>query len=231
MKKLHVLIYTTFLVLSIFSCKQEKSVVDYVNKGFAKPIMEADARFTVFSIGDENKLYVPSEKDIEVQFSIKNKYNQELAGELQMPQDKKALFNKEPQIIELAPTKMVIAFNFKADAEPQAINNFLGESVGMTVKIFEKETGRFLSSQSFIAGCNTPPPAITKDKLVYKEDTDEYIVTLPTGAGVHQDLREVRFTLYSEFGNEVVEPKILSVIDAGEQGKQYTLKVKGPEGW
>ena len=219
------------LIASILfaSCKNE-NFIEYIEKGFAKPTME-DAHFSKSNLGDGNKLYVPSDEEIEVEFTIKNKHANELIGSLEFGEDKKALFSTEPYIKSLTPTKMVVAFNFKADAEPSATNSFLGETVEISLKIFEKSTGRYLSSQTFNASCNTPPPAMKAESLEYKEGTDTYVVTLPQGVGKHQDLKEVRFTLSSEYGNETVEPKVMSVLDVGEQGKQYTLGIKGNQGW
>ena len=156
MKKINVTIFTSLLILAFFSCKRQGSMKEYIERGFSKPTI-GDGNIVEFkSVGDGGKVYVPSEKEIEVQFAIKNKYNQELTGTVEIPEDKKTLFSKEPEIKELAPTKMVVAFNFKSDAEPKAVNQFLGESVGMTLKIFDKKTGRFLSSQELTANCNTP---------------------------------------------------------------------------
>jgi len=232
MKKIKTTVYIVFFILSIFSCKRQGSIKDYIEKGFSKPIIEGDAHFKKQSIGDEGKLYVPSEEDIEAQFTIQNKYSQELTGVLEMPQDKKSLFNKSPEIIELTPTKMVIAFNFKESAEPQAGNNFLGESVGMTVKIFDKKTGRFLSTRTLTAGCNTPPPPINADTdITYNPADDAYVVTLPQGAGKHQDLREVKFTFSSSLKGEAQEPLTMHITDVNEQGKQHTLKVQGSAKW
>jgi len=231
MKKINTAIYIALLTLSVFTCKRQVGMKEYIERGFAKPTLKQDAHFSKEKTADNGKIYVPSKEEIEVQFTIKNKYNQELTGKIEVPQSKKVLFEKEPEIKELTPTKMVIAFNFNQEAEPKEKNEFLGESVGMTVRIFEKKTGRFLSSQTITANCNTAPPFIKIEDIVYKAETDEYLVTLPKGEGVHQDLKEVHFILSSAYGNEKVEPKIMSVIDAGEQGKKCTLKIKGDEGW
>lgn len=232
MKRLNLTIYTAFLILALFSCKRSESMKSYIEKGFAKPTM-GDAQFAEnkLGIGDGGKLYVPSEEDIEVQFTIKNKYNQELTGTLEFDESKKELFSKVPEIKELIPTRLVVSFAFKADAEPKDVNNFLGESFDMTAKIFEKKSGRFLSSQRLATGCNTAPPAIKSDSITYKPETDEYVVTLPKNEGKHNDLKEVRFTLSSTYGKETVEPKVVSVLDVGNQGKQYTLKIEGNEAW
>lgn len=231
MKKINIAVYITLLVLSVFTCKRQASMKEYIEKGFAKPILEGDAHFTKEKTTDNGKIYVPSKEEIEVQFTVKNKYNQELTGEVEVPQDKKALFDKVPEIKELTATKVVIAFNFNQEAEPKETNQFVGESVGITVKIFEKRTGRFLSSQTITANCNTAPPSIKTDDVMYKEETDEYLVTLPKGEGIHRDLKEVHFILSSTYSDEKAEPKVISIIDIGEQGKQCTLKIKGNEGW
>jgi len=224
------IIYIALLVLGLFSCNRQTSIKDFVERGFSKPTLgDADIKFK--EIGDGGKFYVPSEKDIEVQFTIKNKYSKELTGKLDMSEDKKDLFSRPPEITELTPTKMVIAFNFKDTSEPNDKNNFLGEYVGMTVNIFEKSTGRFLSSQAVTLGCNTPPLAIKNDDIQYNEAHDEYVVTLRQGAGIHKDLKEVKFFLSTDNGGKAEEPKIINIKDLGEEVKQYTLEVQGNEKW
>ncbi len=229
--KINSAVYLSFLIFALISCKPKESMKDYINRGFAKPQIERDARFTVQNVGDGGKVYVPSEQEIEVECSIKNKYSQELTGEIDLPEEKKAWFNKTPVIKELTPDKMVIAFSFKSEAEPSSNNSFLGESVELVLKIFEKKTGRSLSSQNLVATCNTPPQHIDSKNIVYKEENDEYEVVLPKNEGKHQDLRSVQFSLSSEYGDEVVEPKMVSIREEGEQGRVMTLKIKGEEGW
>jgi len=231
MKKAKIVIYTLFLVLALYSCARSGNIKEYIEKGFAKPSIEGDAHFTVHSVGDGGNLYVPSEQDIEVQFTISNKYSKELTGMLDVPQDKKALFNKPPEIKELSPTKMLISFNFKDVAEPSRSNSFMGESVGMTVKIFEKKTGRFLATQNLTTGCNTPPLPIKEGNIRYKEESDEYIVILPKGSGKHKDLKHVKFTLSGAHSGEVAESHTVSIEEVEEQGKECRLKIKGNKSW
>ena len=230
-RKLNVVLYITFSLFVLFSCKAKVSVKDYINRGFAKPQISKDAHFSQQKIGDGGVVYVPSEKDIEVQFSIKNKYKQELKGVVEIPEDQKRFFHKEPVIQEIGTDKLVISFNFKNEAEPNATNAFLGESVGITVQIYEKQTGRALSSSMLKANCNTAPDPIQVNNIVYKQESDEYEVLLPKNEGKHQDLKNVQFTLASEYGTETVESKIVSIKDAGEQGQLVKLKIKGSESW
>ena len=165
-----------------------------------------------------------------MQLSIKNKYENELTGTLELEEDKKSLFNTAPYIKELTPTKMVIAFNFKSESEPSISNNFLGMSVPIDLKIYEKSSSRFLSSQTITANCNTPPSSIPEEKIVYYEDTDEYVVELPKIEGIHKDLKEVEFLLSSKYKKEEVKSKIIPV-DEGTQGSLLRLSIKGIEDW
>ena len=233
MKKNNLKVFIAFLILSflfLFSCKQQESMKEYIERGFSRPTIE-DVHFTKEKTGNMDKIYVPSEEEIEIQFEIKNRYNKELAGEVELPQDKNALFEKAPYIKELTATKMVIALKFKTEAEPKKANNFFGESVGITVKIFEKNTGRFLNSRAITANCNTAPPSMKIEDIEYKAETDEYIVTLPKEEGIHKDLREVHFTLSSDYGKPAAEPKVMSIANISEQGTKHTLKIKGGENW
>ena len=218
------------IVLTAFSSCKNRDFKDYIEQGFSKPIVE-DVSFSKSNIGDGNKLYVPSEEDIDVQFTIRNRYAKELTGSLQFDEAKKALFSKEPFIKDLTPTKMIVAFNFKEDAEPKAVNSFLGELVEVTASIFEKKTGRYLSSQKVKLGCNTPPLPIKDSDIQYDEINDKFIVTLPQEIRKHKDLKEVRFTLSDSLGNVAREAKIVSIALASEQGQAHTLEIKGSENW
>jgi len=228
--KIKVLMCLCLCVLAITGCKR-KSIKDYINKGFSRPQMQEDASFTVQNVGDGGKLYVPSEETVDVSLNIKNQYSLELVGEVVMDDAKRAWFSQEPLIKSLTYDKMVLSFVFKAEAEPSSSNSFFGESVPLTLKIFEKGTGRFLSEKTIIANCNTPPLAISPENITYDADTDEYLVMLPKNKGKHQDLKRVVFTLSSEYGKETVESRIVSIVDKGEQGKILRLKIKGNEGW
>ena len=218
------------IVLTVFSSCKNRDFKDYIEQGFSKPIVE-DVSFSKSNIGDGNKLYVPSEEDIDVQFTIKNRYAKELTGSLQFDEAKKALFSKEPFIKDLTPTKMIVAFNFKEDAEPKAVNSFLGELVEVNVSIFEKRTGRYLSSQKVKLGCNTPPLPIKDTDIQYDGANDKFIVTLPQEIRKHKDLKEVRFTLSDSLGKVAREAKVVSIALASEQGQAYTLEIKGSENW
>lgn len=218
------------IVLTAFSSCKNRDFKDYIEQGFSKPIVE-DVSFSKSNIGDGNKLYVPSEEDIDVQFTIKNRYAKELTGSLQFDEAKKALFSKEPFIKDLTPTKMIVAFNFKEDAEPKAVNSFLGELVEVTASIFEKKTGRYLSSQKVKLGCNTPPLPIKDSDIQYDEINDKFIVTLPQEIRKHKDLKEVRFTLSDSLKNVAREAKVVSIALASEQGQAHTLEIKGSENW
>ncbi|MGP1521459.1 MAG: hypothetical protein ACTTIZ_08175 [Treponema sp.] len=218
------------ILLTIFSSCKNRDFKDYIEQGFSKPIVE-DVSFSKSNIGDGNKLYVPSEEDIDVQFTIKNRYAKELTGSLQFDEAKKALFSTEPFIKDLTPTKMIVAFNFKEDAEPKAVNSFLGELVEVTASIFEKKTGRYLSSQKVKLGCNTPPLPIKDSDIQYDAPNDKFIVTLPQEIRKHKDLKEVRFTLSDSLGNVAREAKVVSIALASEQGQAYTLEIKGSENW
>ena len=231
-RSLAILSSILMFALTFASCKQKDNMKDYIQKGFAKPAIQGDAHFTPQNVGDEGKLYVPSEEDIEVQFSIKNKYNQELKAEVNFPQEKKLMFSTEPYIKTLEPTKLVISFNFKKEAEPASANNFFGENVAIDVKIFEKSTGRSLSARTLNATCNTPPLPIKAEDIRYEEATDKYTVILPKNEGKHQDLRNVELLLSSDFGNENVPPQLVYVDNLSQQGTPHTFDVKGgPENW
>ena len=228
--KFKVLMCLFLCVLAITGCKR-KSIKDYINKGFSRPQMQGDASFTVQNVGDGGKLYVPSEETVDVSLNIKNQYSLELVGEVVMDDAKRAWFSQEPLIKSLTYDKMVLSFVFKVEAEPSSSNSFFGESVPLTLKIFEKGTGRFLSEKTIIANCNTPPLAISPENITYDAETDEYLVMLPKNKGKHQDLKRVAFTLSSEYGNETVDSRIVSIVEKGEQGKSLRLKIKGNEGW
>ena len=227
MKRFFTLLIVALML--VISCKNE-NLVEYIEKGLAKPTVK-DVHFSVSNLGDENKIYVPSEQEIEVEFTIKNKYENEITGSLEFDEEKKSLFNTEPYIKTLTPTKMVIAFNFKAECEPSSQNAFSGISVPIKMNIYEKKNSRFLSSQSITANCNTPPLSIPKENIEYKEDLDEYVVTLPKNEGKHHDLKEVKFSLSSKYGNESAKAKVVSVVEESEQNIKYTLKIKGDEEW
>ena len=94
MKKINVTIFTSLLILAFFSCKRQGSMKEYIERGFSKPTIE-DGNIVKFkSVGNGGKVYVPSEKEMEVQFAIKNKYSIQITGELEVPEGKKELFNK-----------------------------------------------------------------------------------------------------------------------------------------
>jgi len=160
-----------------------------------------------------------------------NKYEQEIKPEVYIPNGKKILFNQEPKIKILTPTKMVIAFNFKKEAEPSHLNNFLGENVELGIHLYEKKTGRHLSNYNLLTTCNTPPLPLTKEKIIYKENKDEYVITLPRNEGKHQDLRDVKFLLSSDYQNENIKPRIVSIKDDDEQGLEVRFVIKGTEDW
>ena len=212
-KKIKIItVCATLLVLTLLSCKAKESMKEYIEQGFAKPQMQGDAHFNEQSIGDGGVVYVPSAKEVELQFNIKNKYNQELTGEVSIPEGKEKWFSKKPELKELTPTKMVVAFNFKEEAEPSSTNSFLGESVGITVKIYEKKTGRPLSHQTVATNCNTPPEPIDKNNITYRADTDKYEILLPSNAGKHNDLKEVHFLFSTKYNPaEQVNANIVSM--------------------
>ena len=220
----------TLIVLTLFvSCKNE-NLIDYIERGFGKPIVE-DVCFNISNLGENNKIYIPSGSEIEVEFTIKNKYEIELKGELSFDEDKKDLFNTLPYIKELTLTKMVVAFNFKEDGEPSAIDNFLGASVPISLKLYDKRNSRFLTGQIVEANCNTVPNTIPKEKIVYNEVTDEYVIELPKTIGIHKDITKVEFLLSSDYGNENnVKPKVV-LIDESSQGTSFPLPIKGNEEW
>ena len=207
------------LLFALASCKPKESIKDYINRGFSKPQMASDASYTLHNVGDGGVIYVPSDEAIEASCNIKNKYSVELKGEIEMDDSKRKFFAQEPSIKDLNCEKMVIAFTFKADAEPASVNAFLGESVPLTLKLFEKKTGRFLSTQTLIVNCNTPPQSIPHQDITYDAETDEYVILLPKNADKHQDLKKVVFTLSSEYGSETVESKIVPIIEQSDQGK------------
>ena len=218
------------IALTIFvSCKNE-NLIDYIERGFGKPILE-DVCFNISNLGENNKIYIPSGSEIEVEFTIKNKYEIELKGELSFDEDKKDLFNTLPYIKELTLTKMVVAFNFKEDGEPSATDNFLGASVPISLKLYDKRNSRFLTGQIVEANCNTVPNTIPKEKIVYNEVTDEYVIELPKTIGIHKDITKVEFLLSSDYGNENnVKPKVV-LIDESSQGTSFPLRIKGDEEW
>ena len=219
----------TLIVLTIFvSCKNE-NLIDYIERGFGKPIVE-DVCFNISNLGENNKIYIPSGSEIEVEFTIKNRYEIELKGELSFDENKKDLFNTLPYIKELTLTKMVVAFNFKEDGEPSAIDNFLGASVPISLKLYDKRNSRFLTGQIVEANCNTVPNTIPKEKIVYNEVTDEYVIELPKTEGIHKDITKVEFLLSSDYGNENVSPKVV-LIDESSQGTSFPLRIKGDEEW
>lgn len=118
----------TLIVLTLFVSCKNGNLIDYIERGFGKPIVE-DVCFNISNLGENNKIYIPSGSEIEVEFTIKNKYEIELKGELSFDENKKDLFNTLPYIKELTLTKMVVAFNFKEDGEPSAADNFFWELV------------------------------------------------------------------------------------------------------
>ena len=222
MKKLLTSFLITFLIFA--SCKNQ-NFVEYIERGFSKPTVQ-DVHFSESSLGDGNKIYVPSERDIEVEFTIKNKYEKEITGTLQLPEEKKEFFHTVPYISSLTPTKMVITFKFKETAEPEAINHFLGESVPVDLRIHDKKTNRLLSKQNINANCNTAPLPIPDNKMVYKAETDEYVIELPRNDGIHNDLKEVKLLLSSAYGTEGVKTTIVP-INTSTEGSLHTLTIKG----
>ena len=222
MKKL----VTAFLIiLLMFSSCKNQNFIEYIGKGFAKPAV-SDVKFSESSLGYENKIYVPSEQEIEVEFTIKNKYEKEITGTLQFPEDKKVFFHTVPYIISLTPTKMVIAFKFKVECEPSSQNNFFGVSCPLNLKIYDKKTNRILSSQNINANCNTAPLPIPDNKIVYRAETDEYVIELPRNDGIHNDLKEVRLLLSSIYGTEGVKTTVVPITTSTE-GSLHTLTIKG----
>ena len=222
MKKLLTLFLTVFLIFA--SCKNQ-NFVEYIEKGFAKPTVN-DVQFNKFSLGDKNKIYVPSEQEIEIELTIKNKYEKEIIGTLQLPEDKKAFFHTVPHIKSLTNTKMVIAFKFKEESEPSYQNNFLGASVPLDLKIYDKKSNRLFSSQNINANCNTAPPSVPENKIVYKPETDEYVIELPKNENIHNDLKEVKLLLSSKYGTEGVKTSTIS-INTSTEGSLHTLTIKG----
>ena len=218
------------IALTVFASCKNRDFKEYIEQGFSKPSVE-DVSFSKSNIGDGNKIYVPSAQEIEVEFTIKNRYEKELEGEVSFNESTNSLFNTPPFIKELTPKKMVIAFNFKAEGEPSSQNAFLGVSVPISLKIFDKKTGHFLSGQNVTANCNTPPLPVLESDITYVEGGDEkYIVKLPKIDGIHKDLKEVKFFLSSAYGNENVKPKTVSIDDA-TQDTLYTLDIKGLQDW
>ena len=224
------LVYSFLIALILCTSCKNRDFKDYIEQGFSKPSVE-DVHFNISNKGSENKIYVPSAQEIEVEFTIKNRYEKELKGEVSFNESASNLFNAPPHIKELTPKKMVIAFNFKAEGEPSSQNAFLGVSVPISLKIFDKKTGHFLSGQNVTANCNTPPLPVLESDITYVEGEDEkYIVKLPKIDGIHRDLKEVKFFLSSAYGNENVKPKTVSIDDA-TQDTLYPLDIKGREDW
>ena len=220
MKKLLTSFLITFLIFA--SCKNQ-NFVEYIERGFSKPTV-SDVHFSESSLGYENKIFVPSEQEIEVEFTIKNQYEKEITGTLQLPEEKKEFFHTVPYIKSLTPTKMVIAFKFKKEHEPSEQNNFLGATVPLDLKIYEKNTNRFLSRQNINANCNTPPLSI--NEIEYHQDRDEYTIKLPKIEGIHKDLKEVKLLLSSKNEAEGVKTTIVP-INASTQDSLYTLTIRG----
>ncbi|MGP1521450.1 MAG: InlB B-repeat-containing protein [Treponema sp.] len=223
------LVYSFLIALILCTSCKNRDFKDYIEQGFSKPSVE-DVHFNISNKGSENKIYVPSAQEIEVEFTIKNRYEKELKGEILFDESASSLFNAPPHIKELTPKKMVIAFNFKAEGEPSSQNAFLGVSVPISLKIFDKKTGRFLSGQNVTANCNTPPLPVLESDITYVEGDDKYIVKLPKINGIHKDLKEVKFFLSSAYGNENVKPKTVSIDDT-TQDTLYTLNIKGRQDW
>ncbi|MGP1439477.1 MAG: hypothetical protein ACTTJ3_01905, partial [Treponema sp.] len=226
------MVYSFLIALMLCTSCKNDNFIDYIEKGFAKPSVE-DVHFNISNKGSENKIYVPSAQEIEVEFTIKNRYEKELKGEILFDESASNLFNAPPHIKELTPKKMVIAFNFKAEGEPSNQNAFLGVSVPISLKIFDKKTGRFLSGQNVTANCNTPPLPVLESDITYVEGVEgaeKYIVKLPKIDGIHKDLKEVKFFLSSAYGNENVKPKTVSIDDA-TQDTLYPLDIKGNADW
>ena len=121
---------------------------------------------------------------------------------------------------------MVIAFKFKVECEPSSQNNFFGASCPLNLKIYDKKTNRLLSSQNINANCNTAPLSIPDDKIVYKPETDEYVIELPKNEGIHNDLKEVKLLLSSAYGTEGVKTTVVP-INTSTEGSLHTLIIKG----
>ena len=136
------------------------------------------------------------------------------------------LFKKVPCITNLDFTSLIISFEFKKDAEPEASNNFLGMSVPIELKLFDVKRGRHLGTRVVKANCNTAPLAIDESAITYDLQEDEYTIHLPKNEGKHNDLKEVLLELSTKQGNGEVKHKVVSIDEAEEQDKDYILKVK-----
>lgn len=214
------------LLLCVFISCSNRDLKEYLNQGFATPTFENDVYFSDCAEGEGKKIYVPSGKDVKVRLAITNTYNKELRATLTFPEADAYLFKKVPCITSLDFTSLIISFEFKKDAEPEASNNFLGMSVPIELKLFDVKRGRHLDTRVVKANCNTAPLAIDESAITYDLQEDEYTIHLPKNEGKHNDLKEVLLELSTKQGNGEVKHKVVSIDKAEEQDKDYILKVK-----
>lgn len=214
------------LLLCVFISCSNRDLKEYLNQGFATPTFENDVYFSDCAEGEGKKIYVPSGKDVKVRLAITNTYNKELRATLTFPEADAYLFKKVPCITNLDFTSLIISFEFKKDAEPEASNGFLGMSVPIELKLFDVKRGRHLGTRVIKANCNTAPLAIDESAITYDLQEDEYTIHLPKNEGKHNDLKEVRLELSTKQGNGEVKHKVVSIDKAEEQDKDYVLKVK-----
>ncbi|MGP1438397.1 MAG: hypothetical protein ACTTKH_04935 [Treponema sp.] len=122
----------SLFIIALTSCKIKNELKEFVEKGFYQPKIDSDIKFTMQNIGDDGLIYVPSKQDITSSLNIENKYNLTFKTEIIIPEEKKNLFEKLPQFINIEPTKLELSFKFKEEAEPKVSNDFLGENVPNT---------------------------------------------------------------------------------------------------
>lgn len=214
-----------FFILAFLSCKSKNTLQDYINKGFYKPSINNSINLIPQSIGDGGNIYVPSGREINFSLKLDNKYDVPLKVNVIVPDEKKHLFEKLPEVKNIETKIIELSFEFKAEAEPSGSNNFLGESVPIEIIIHNRENEREFHRLSVDLNCNTSPLSILDSAITYNEENDEFVIHTPKNTGIHNDLKELIIELSTEKDSQKYKQNF-SIANVAEQDQDIVLQVK-----
>ena len=199
-------------------CKVRLDIKEFVERELAKDRSNTIVLYDTSATGDNNIVYVPSEKDITGTVNIKNEYNVGYTAVLTLdnPAQKKCFVGDEPPKVTVTETgEFQFTFRFKAIADARGDEDNTdgkGAMVPVTVKLIKKEGGALFAEKRFTIRCNTSP---APPSLNVKNDV--YTITKPADT----DFATVETTFY--YGSDYKKASDWSCSDgtAKRRGKDY----------
>ena len=227
LKNISLIVYSSIVLavlLPFFSC-EKRSLQEYVERGFFVPKIEGEGVATPCNISGDGKVYIPSNVDINYLLSINNKYDSEIKADIKIPKEKEEFFVTLPHITHVDAQKISMILKFNERAEPNAQNDFQGESVPIDIAIYNAKTNKYLHSIKTRLKCNTPPLPVENACITHSLESDEFSIHTPKNLNIHSDLKELHLTFSSKNGNGKIE-KVIPISNAHEQDTDITFKMK-----